>query len=112
MTRLARLFVTSSWNGRDTFRWFDGSGIAELDFWCPDRTSDVDPIVVRCALERLSGVDWSIELFLSLPVLLHRLARLLNFELLSFTIFVRHLLLVVCELRLLYELMLCVFDRA
>jgi hypothetical protein len=70
------------------------------------------PVIVSCTLERLAGVDWAIHLLLLLAVVFGSFAGLLNFNLFPLAVFLRHLLLVVCEFRKLDKIMLSLLNRA
>lgn len=71
----------------------------------------MDPVVVRCALQRLARVDRPVHVLLSLLIEFGSLACLLNFYPLTLTILVRHLLLVVSKFRLVDKLVLSVLNR-
>ena len=71
----------------------------------------MDPVVVRSSLEWFSRIDRSIEIFLSLAVELGGFASLLNLYSLTFAVLLRHLLLVMREFWLLYEILLRVLNR-
>lgn len=112
ITGLADLVISGPWDGRDALRGFQCLGVAKLDFRGPYSASDMNPIIVRGALERLARVHRAVHVFLLLAVELGSLAGLLDFQLFSLSILLRHLLLMMRELRQLHKVVLGVLDRA
>lgn len=83
-TGLTNLIVSRTRDRGDTLRRAQSLCLAKLDFWCPYRASNMDPVVVCCPLEGFSRIDWAIRLFLPLPVEVCGLLGLFTLE--SFTL--------------------------
>lgn len=112
VTGLADLVILCSRDRWDPLRRFHCLGVTKLDFRRPYGAGDMHPVIVSCALERFAGVDWAIHLLLLLAVVFSGFAGLLNFYLFSLAVFLRHLLLVVCEFRQLDKIMFSLLNRA
>jgi hypothetical protein len=112
VTGLADLVVSGPRDGRNALGWFQRLGVAKLDFRSPHSTSDMNPVIIRGALERLARVHGAVHVLLLLAVELGSLAGLLNLELFSLSILLGHLLLMMCKLRQLHEVMLGVLNGA
>src|SRR5690242_11883681 len=53
LAKLAYSVVPKRWSA-NAFHHIESCGTAELNFWVPERTIHVHPVVVSCALQRLS----------------------------------------------------------
>lgn len=110
VAELASLLVSSLGNRRDALRRLQCLGVSKLDLGSPDSASNVNPVVVCSPLQRLSRVDGTVQILLSFTVIVCRFTCLLDLEFLAFTVLLRHLLLVMCELWKLNEIPLGFFD--
>ena len=65
---LARLSIALSWNKSKSFCWFQFVGFSKLDFWMPNCTIDVNPVVAHSPLQRLPRMDRLADSLLSVLV--------------------------------------------
>jgi hypothetical protein len=110
MASLTRFVISRPRDRGNALGRFKGSGIPKFDLRCPYSTGDVHPVVVCCAFQRLSRIHWPVQILLAFLVLLSSFTSLLHLKFLALTILVGHLLFVVGQLRLLDELVLCMFN--
>ncbi len=69
---LAHFRILGPRNQGDAFAGPEGLGVAKFDLGRPDRTGDVNPVVVRGPLQGFAGVDRAIGLLLLLAVVISR----------------------------------------
>lgn len=93
LTQIAGLLIPCLWNRWDAFRAVKSLRTYEFDFWCPDSTCDVDPIVVGCALKGLAWELRSVHLHLSPAVEFGSLSCHFAVHALLFTVLLRLLLM-------------------
>jgi hypothetical protein len=106
--KLASLIVSES-ACTDSLHHVEAICVAELDFWVPERTLYVHPIVVCGALERLTRNERPALVLLSNAILVFGLVD--EFFLHALFLSVSLTLLLVCDLRLLVEFLFGHFVR-
>jgi hypothetical protein len=108
---LARLSVPLSGNKSESFRWFHFVGFSKLDFWMPNCTIDVNPVVAHCPFQRLPWMDRLADSLLSVLVELDGFDD--HFLLHPFLLPVTFgFLLMARGLRCFHQLLLCQSNRA
>lgn len=112
VARLTHFVISGSCDGGNAFAGFQCFGTPKPDLGGPNGACDVNPIVICSPLEWFSRVDGPVEILLPLAVILGCLSCLLNLDSFTFTIFIRHLLLVMRELRLFDKILLGDLYRA